>query len=431
MLAGDVHDGPTPRIVGGAETVPGEYPFMVSLHLNGSHWCGGSLIASDQVLTAAHCVESGAPASSYDAVIGRHAQSSNIGESIRVEEITIHPSYNTFTLDSDLAILKLATRSNAPTIEVATSADAELFAPGTNATVIGWGRLTAGGTSPDRLQEVTVPIVSNAVANAPGSYDGAVTHNMLAAGRTGRDSCQGDSGGPLLVDNGSGGLLQAGIVSWGIGCGDAGFPGIYTRVENFITFINDPTAVANPNDDHGNSFLTATPISIGTHSGQIEVANDEDWFSFQANANSTMVLETSLGSLSDSVLTLFDVDGITPIQQDDDGGNGLASRIEWSFSTAGRYYARVRGFGSARGTYNLRLDTIFQGDDHANDAGFATPVANGSFAGNIEEPDDTDWFSFEVTEGMTITLETKLNGLRRFDPHALRHRWYDGDHGKR
>jgi secreted trypsin-like serine protease len=92
---------------------------------------------------------------------------------------------------------------------------------------------------PDLLQQVELPIVGTDTCNAPGWYNGAITGNMICAGyeEGGKDSCQGDSGGPLVTYTDSHWIL-AGIVSWGYGCAEEQLPGIYTKVTNYLQWIN-------------------------------------------------------------------------------------------------------------------------------------------------------------------------------------------------
>jgi secreted trypsin-like serine protease len=166
-----------------------------------------------------------------------------LGQRIGVDRVVPYSGYNENISDADLALLHLETPASltpttVSTISLATAADSDLFAPGDLAIVTGWGATSEGGTRSDALLEVDVPIVSNTICNV--SYGGDITNNMLCAGLAagGKDSCQGDSGGPLIVPNGSGGWLQAGIVSWGEGCARPNYYGVYSRVSNFTDWID-------------------------------------------------------------------------------------------------------------------------------------------------------------------------------------------------
>ena len=243
LLAG--WTGPKPsaarpqHIVGGEEVAPNDWPWMASLEDGSFHFCGGSLIAPDMILTAAHCAVGSNPGD-FDVVLGRHDLSTDVGERIAVAEIIVHPDYNAATTDFDIALVRLVAPSAQTPIVFARGEQQELFAPGVSSTIIGWGVLLEGGDTPDTLRQVSVPIVSNEAANALPGYEGQVTENMLAAGLSGggKDSCQGDSGGPLMVDDGKGGYLQAGIVSWGLGCARPNAYGIYTRTAVFADWID-------------------------------------------------------------------------------------------------------------------------------------------------------------------------------------------------
>ena len=263
-----------PEIIGGEEAEPGAWPWMVALVYSNepnAYWgqfCGGALIHPRWVLTAGHCAENASP-SDIDVVIGRHTLSSSDGERISVMEIIEHPDYDSWTLDSDLALLHLSTASSHPTIPVVDVGDSALFAPGILATVIGWGD-TIGGSQPsypDALRQVSVPLVSNATCNAPQSYNGDVTSNMICAGYSqgGKDSCSGDSGGPLMVSNAQGnGWMQAGIVSWGDGCAEANKYGVYTRVVNFKSWIDSYVGASPTTTPTTTPTPTATPTSTPT-----------------------------------------------------------------------------------------------------------------------------------------------------------------------
>ena len=110
------------------------------------------------------------------------------------------------------------------------------------ALVTGWGRLKSGGQLPDILQEVNVTTMTN--QQCRGKYGHSrITDYMICAGDVGRDSCQGDSGGPLSVLGQDDRYTQIGIVSWGEGCAEPGYPGVYTRLTSLLDWVNQPPPV--------------------------------------------------------------------------------------------------------------------------------------------------------------------------------------------
>jgi secreted trypsin-like serine protease len=243
-----------PQIIGGTLADPGEYPWQVALvrawrtNPYEGMFCGGSLIDPSWVLTAAHCIYPGGelmnPAD-LEVVLGvvklsDGPQSGSLGQRIAVERICPHPGYEHASLQNDLALLRLnfpaVLGTMVQTVACAGPSDSSLFAPLTDATVTGWGKVDTYHY-PDDLYEVTLPIVSNPVC---ATVMGALISGMLCAGPAagGKDSCNGDSGGPLVVPNGSGSWLLAGIVSWGTTpCAQPNRYGVYTRVSTYSAWI--------------------------------------------------------------------------------------------------------------------------------------------------------------------------------------------------
>lgn len=240
------------RILGGTFVEEGYYPWQVALieknkaPLDG-FFCGGSLIAPQWVLTAAHCVE-GWDKNALQIEYGTNTLSEG-GKFADVIDILVHPKWDRPTYDFDIALVKLSSRlSDVQTINVLSAADAaRLFPADAFAVVAGWG-VTETGKVSDRLKHVPLRTMTNVACNAKDSYDNNVTDNMVCAGFAtgGGNSCQGDSGGPLLAFDGDGGYVQAGVVSWGDGCTIPMKFGVYARLAKVADWINCQTAPSLP-----------------------------------------------------------------------------------------------------------------------------------------------------------------------------------------
>jgi trypsin len=235
------------RIVGGAPATKGQFPYIVDVR-RGGHYCGGAIVNSDWILTAAHC--SGGQPSAYSIVAGDHNIQNTDGDekTSAVTQIIIHPGYNSQTINNDAALMKLASPFDLNASQyikaavLADNTDSDFETPEAQSVVAGWGATSEGGGSPSVLQWVTVPVVTTATCNArynPSGYQ--ITPAMICAGESGKDSCQGDSGGPMMCTRANGEVVHFGIVSWGIGCARPNYPGVYARTSAFHDFIQQHT----------------------------------------------------------------------------------------------------------------------------------------------------------------------------------------------
>jgi len=225
-------DNVTGLIVGGSAASSGQFPYTVSLLRSGSLFCGGSIYNTRTIITAAHCTSGTSP--SAITVRYNSLNHGSGGTTVSVSSIVNHGSYSSSTLNNDISVLRLASaltlgQTNAQAVTVASQGSDVTSG---SVTAIGWGTTSEGGSLAAALRYVSVPVVSR--SSCQNSYGGssAVTTNMVCAGEQGKDSCQGDSGGPLVS-----GSTQVGIVSWGYGCARNGYPGVYTRIGMYNSWI--------------------------------------------------------------------------------------------------------------------------------------------------------------------------------------------------
>jgi len=236
-----------PRIVGGKPAEPGSVPHQISLEYFGGHICGGSIISDEWVVCAAHCaVIAGADSFTIRAGVHNIDNPESVSQQVKVAQKIVHADYDDFNLSNDISLFRLSSKltlSQDQRTAAIALADTGFDATGTF-TVTGWGTLTAGGNSPSELHTVEVPHIDDATCREAYAGQNDVADSMICAGdlnNGGIDSCQGDSGGPLYINSETPTLV--GIVSWGIGCAEAGYPGVYTEVSHFRDWIKENAGV--------------------------------------------------------------------------------------------------------------------------------------------------------------------------------------------
>ncbi|XP_014214746.1 chymotrypsin-2-like [Copidosoma floridanum] len=230
------------RIVNGENAQPGEIPFQVSLQM-GYHFCGGSILNQNYVVTAAHCLY-GQKAEKVTVIVGV-VSLSQARFKYQAERLIVHENYDPRRIVNDIALIKVFepfqfTKFVQPVRLPDAYSKVETHSL---ATVSGWGSLmSSGGEAPDHLQKANIFIADLAYCKQVMlNVGGYVSETNICANdpKMRRGQCNGDSGGPLTVDG-----KLTGIVSWSIKdpyCASTIYPGVYTRVSEYINWIHDNT----------------------------------------------------------------------------------------------------------------------------------------------------------------------------------------------
>lgn len=227
------------RIVGGMPAGANRYPWMARIVYDGQFHCGASLLTKQYVLTAAHCVRK-LKRNKIRVILGDHDQTITTESAAIMRAVTAvirHGQFDSDSYDNDIALLKLRKPVNfSRIIKPVCLPPPKVDPAGKQGLVVGWGRTSEGGQLPAVVQEVQVPILSLNQCRGMKYRASRITGNMICAGKASTDSCQGDSGGPLLLQQGDKYQI-VGIVSWGVGCGRPGYPGVYTRITRYLKWL--------------------------------------------------------------------------------------------------------------------------------------------------------------------------------------------------
>ncbi|KAF7229518.1 transmembrane protease serine 9-like [Nothobranchius furzeri] len=239
------------RIIGGQEAWAHSWPWQVSLQFSSMSACGGAIIGPLWVISAAHCFIRYNTVSLWKVLAGKHdldKPQEPEEQLVDVTRIISHHQYDTRTKESDVALVKLdrplVFNQFVRPIDLWMTPLPDLM----RCTITGWGSTRENGPRINRLQEVNVSILSSVDCNE--YYGGRVRASMFCAGKDegGADACQGDSGGPLSCFTGTRHEL-AGLVSWGVGCGRAKRPGVYTKVQEHVEWISGIMNDENENEE--------------------------------------------------------------------------------------------------------------------------------------------------------------------------------------
>jgi hypothetical protein len=253
------------KVVGGVDVDIKDYPWQVALTSSpsGSGFCGGSIIGDSWILTAAHCVN-GTSASGLFIRVGSSAPFAQGGDSYAVSQIISHPSYSGNSYDFALVEIEGSFNysENVAAIDLVSQADIDAGVQdgGVMSTITGWGTTSSGGSLSSTLQMVEAPLVENIVAcgsandsnGNSGDYGcSQLDETMICAGDLvdgGEDACQGDSGGPLAVRNADDTKwLLIGATSWGYGCADVNYPGVWSKVSYVLDWIDNNAEINSEN----------------------------------------------------------------------------------------------------------------------------------------------------------------------------------------
>ncbi|KAJ0005767.1 hypothetical protein NQD34_015661, partial [Periophthalmus magnuspinnatus] len=234
------------RIVGGNMSRAGQFPWQVSLQYKGEHICGGSIITSKWVLTAAHCVYGFSNPVEWGVYVGITELPGYGTQALEVERIIYHARYRG-KLNYDIALMKLRQplAFNGSVEPICLPNHGEVYVEGTMCWISGWGATEDEGESSVVLRSALVPLISTKVCTQPDVYPGLISPGMICAGylEGGVDSCQGDSGGPLACPSDSSLWKLVGATSWGMGCAKPNRPGVYTRITQSLSWIRQEMEV--------------------------------------------------------------------------------------------------------------------------------------------------------------------------------------------
>jgi trypsin len=316
----DQADGIDGQIVGGY------YPGIdATRHIAKISGCGATIIDPEWIITAAHC----SPSIGDDVIYGleywedAYALTGDewASHATAIDAVYRHPDYDSNTLANDITLAHLDNSvdlDNATPISVHDVSVIGGLEDGSLLTVAGWGTTSSGGSVSSRLKAATIYVDEQCGSYGPGLV---FDEEMFCAAAPQTDSCQGDSGGPVVVER-FGATYLAGVVSWGFGCADASYPGVYTRVSNYVEWVESFVGSL-WNEVHIDTSSTSPSVQLaGTepgavHTVRITVVTDQGAVPFSSRKVTAAVPEPQL------------VVATAPLKATTDAGQGQVT-VSWT-----------------------------------------------------------------------------------------------------